>query len=417
MVKSLLLRCLLLTALLNVAFLPLSAHADQRAGLPNFADLAEKLLPAVVNISSSQTIGAKKAEGGSDEPKAAPSSPFDEFFKNFMDKQKQGGGGTDNIPAPIMPSPTHKATSLGSGFIIDAKQGLVVTNNHVIADADEITVILQDNTNIKAELLGRDEKMDLALLHIKTTHPLVDVKFGDSDKMRVGDWVIAIGNPFGLGGTVTSGIISARARDINAGPYDDFLQTDASINRGNSGGPMFNMSGEVIGINTAIFSPSGGSVGIGFAIPSDLAQPVVEQLHKFGHTKRGWLGVRIQAMTDEIAESLGLDKRRGALVASTASDGPAARAGILPGDVVLSFDGKPVDEMRSLPRLVAEATVDKTVPLTVWRNGKEISLKVVVGELESAEDGGKVSSLPDDRNMASPQKNRCIGNDLSGGDT
>ncbi len=249
----------------------------------------------------------------------------------------------------------RKATSLGSGFVIDPA-GYIVTNNHVIADADEITVILHDDTNLKAELVGRDTKTDVAVLKVKTDKPLAAARWGDSDKARVGDWVLAIGNPFGLGGSVTAGILSARQRDINSGPYDDFLQTDAAINRGNSGGPMFNMDGEVIGINTAIYSPSGGSIGIGFAIPSNLAKAVVAELiQEPDHAvHRGWLGVRIQAVTDEIAESLGLDKPHGALVASVNDNGPAQTGGIQPGDVILSFDGKPVPDMRHLPRLVAE---------------------------------------------------------------
>ncbi|MDE1903521.1 MAG: Do family serine endopeptidase, partial [Alphaproteobacteria bacterium] len=260
--------------------------------------------------------------------------------------------------------------------------GLVVTNNHVIADADQITVTLQDDTSFKAEVVGKDSKTDLALLRIKSSKPLPFVKFGDSDKSRVGDWVLAIGNPFGLGGTVTAGILSARAREINSGPYDDFLQTDAAINRGNSGGPMFNMDGDVIGINTAIFSPSGGSIGIGFAIPASEAKPVIEQIQKYGHARRGWLGVNIQSVTDEIAESLGLDKPKGALIASVFDGGPAQKAGIQPGDVVLTFDGKSVVDMRHLPRIVAETPIDKTVKVTVWRKHKELTLDVKVGELK-----------------------------------
>ena len=374
-----------------------------RPGAPalGFADLAEKLLPAVVNISTSQTLnqrhGAAPGPGGKAQPPGAkpndgpempqfpPGSPFEEFFKDFFDKQ----GKEPNAPA-------RRATSLGSGFIIDAKKGYVVTNNHVIQDADEITVILHDDTNLKAEVVGRDTKTDIALLKVATDHGLVAVPFGDSDTMRVGDWVLAIGNPFGLGGTVTAGILSARARDINAGPYDDFLQTDASINRGNSGGPMFNLSGEVIGINTAIFSPSGGSVGIGFAIPSALARSVVAQLVEFGHTKRGWLGVRIQGVTPEIAESLGLPKPHGALVASVTPNGPAAAAGILPGDVVTLFDGKEVGEMRRLPRIVADTPINKAAPVVVWRKGKPLTFQVKVGELEAAEESGLLANAGDD---------------------
>ncbi len=280
-------------------------------------------------------------------PQFPPGSPFEEFFKDFFDHNSQSGDGPEAKP--------RKATSLGSGFVIDPA-GYIVTNNHVIADADEITVILHDDTNLKAEVVGRDTKTDVAVLQVKTDKPLVAARWGDSEKARVGDWVLAIGNPFGLGGSVTAGILSARQRDINSGPYDDFLQTDAAINRGNSGGPMFNMDGEVIGINTAIYSPTGGSIGIGFAMPSNLAKPVVAELigEPDHAVHRGWLGVRIQAVTDEIAESLGLDKPQGALVASVNDNGPAQNGGIQPGDVIISFDGKAVPDMRHLPRLVAE---------------------------------------------------------------
>ena len=321
-----------------------------------------KLLPSVVNISTTQTVKSDRGRehSGPEIPQFPPGSPFEEFFKDFFEHGVPKGGRPEAQP--------RKATSLGSGFIIDPA-GYVVTNNHVIADADEITVILHDDTNLKAELVGRDTKTDIALLKVKTEKPLTAAAWGDSDASRVGDWVLAIGNPFGLGGSVTAGILSARQRDINSGPYDDFLQTDASINRGNSGGPMFNMDGQVIGINTAIYSPSGGSIGIGFAIPSALAKAVVAELqNETDHNvHRGWLGVRIQAVTDEIAESLGLDKAQGALVASVSDNGPAQAAGIQPGDVVLTFDGHEVNDMRHLPRLVAETPVDKTVPVTVWR--------------------------------------------------
>jgi serine protease Do len=360
-----------------------TGQAVARPAPDSFADLAEKLLPSVVNISTTQNVKAdQKADKATpDMPQFPPGSPFEEFFKDFFNRNNPHGGGPGRPQAE-----TRKATSLGSGFIIDSA-GYVVTNNHVIADADSITVILHDDTNLKAELVGRDTKTDIAVLKVKTDKPLVAATWGDSDISRVGDWVLAIGNPFGLGGTVTAGILSARQRDINSGPYDDFLQTDASINRGNSGGPMFNMDGQVIGINTAIYSPSGGSIGIGFAIPSSLAHEVVEELIKESdHTvHRGWLGVRIQAVTDEIAESLGLDKARGALVASVSDNGPAQTSGILPGDVILTFDGKPVTDMKHLPRLVAETAVDKVVPVTVWRKRVETSLKVKVGRLQETE--------------------------------
>jgi len=354
--------------------------ATARPAHDGFADLAEKLLPSVVNISTTQTLkpdkkGERSAPG---KPQFPPGSPFEEFFKDFFDKNGQHGDRPQVKP--------RKATSLGSGFVIDPS-GYIVTNNHVISEADEITVILQDDTNLKAELVGRDSKTDVAVLRVKTDKPLVATSWGDSDKARVGDLVLAIGNPFGLGGSVTAGILSARQRDIQSGPYDDFLQTDAAINRGNSGGPMFNMDGEVIGINTAIYSPSGGSIGIGFAIPSNLAKQVAAELvREPDHTvHRGWLGVRIQAVTDEIAESLGLDKPKGALVASVNDNGPAQNGGIQPGDVILTFDGKPVTDMRHLPRLVAETPVDKSVPVTVWRKRKETPLHVKVGKLDETE--------------------------------
>ncbi len=261
----------------------------------------------------------------------------------------------------------------------------MVTNNHVISEADEITVILNDGTRIKAELIGKDQKTDIALLRIKTDKPLKAVKFGDSDRLRLGEWVIAIGNPFSLGGTVTAGIVSARNRDINSGPYDNYIQTDASINRGNSGGPLFNLDGEVIGVNTAIISPSGGSIGIGFAVPSKTALPVIDQLKQFGETRRGWLGVRIQQVTDEIAESLGIKPPRGALVAGVDDKGPAKPAGIEPGDVIVKFDGKDIKEMRDLPRVVADTPVGKEVPVLIIRKGKEETKSVMLGRLEDGE--------------------------------
>ncbi|MGE0253182.1 MAG: DegQ family serine endoprotease [Alphaproteobacteria bacterium] len=365
-----------------------SVPVEARQAPESFADLAEKLLPTVVNISTTQTIqgpqGPQGPQARPDMPQVPPGSPFEDFFKDFFDRQRP-----DNGP--------RRATSLGSGFVIDA-DGYVVTNNHVIADADEITVILHDDTRHKAKLIGRDAKTDLALLKIEAGRKLEAAKWGDSTTARVGDWVVAIGNPFGLGGTVTAGIISARQRDINAGPYDAFIQTDASINRGNSGGPMFNINGEVIGVNTAIFSPSGGSVGIGFAVPSTMARRVVEQLREFGRTKRGWLGVRIQSVTDEIAESLQLGKARGALVASVTEGGPAAKAKVEQGDVIIGFDNKPIDQMRELPRVVAETPIGKEVDLEVWRKGSSKKLRVTVGELEEAENTVLASAPGDDKN-------------------
>lgn len=346
----------------------------------SFATLSEKLLPSVVNISSTQK--AAQAEDMPELPEFPPGSPFEDFFKDFQDKRGDGGDGGEAQPV----------ASLGSGFVIDAAKGYIVTNNHVIKDADEVRITFHDDTSLEAKIIGKDEKTDLALLQVKPEKPLVAVSFGNSDEMHVGDWVLAIGNPFGLGGTVTQGIISARQRDINAGPYDDFIQTDASINRGNSGGPMFNLKGEVIGINTAIFSPSGGSVGIGFAIPSNLAKPVVDQLLQYGRTRRGWLGVRIQTVTPEIAESLGLKDVQGALIASITPEGPAEKAKLEPGDVILEFNGQKLTAMRALPRLVAETPIGTQATVLYWRNGKTDTTKVEVGELEKAEKDGLIEN-------------------------
>ncbi len=336
------------------------SFAAQARSAPNsFADLAERLLPTVVNIATTQTVESNRGE------------EFEEFFKEFF--ERRGG------PPPRQEK--RRASSLGSGFIIDAS-GYIVTNHHVIADADEITVRLHDDTLLEAELVGSDEKTDLALLKVKSDEPLSATSWGVSEKTRIGDWVIAIGNPFGLGGTVTAGIISARQRDINSGPYDDFIQTDAAINRGNSGGPMFNLDGDVIGVNTAIFSPSGGSIGIGFAIPSDIAKNVVAQLREHGEVRRGWLGVRIQTVTEELAEGLRLDEVHGALVASVTEGGPAEKAGIAGGDVILKFNGRTVPDMRKLPRMVAETPIGREVDVVVWRKGAEVVVKVVLGELD-----------------------------------
>ena len=353
-----------LAPVLALALMAVSGAADAKTAPDSFADLAQELLPSVVNISTTQVI---EGRAGMKLPKLPPGSPFEDFFKEFFDQ---------NQPEKR----SRRATSLGSGFIVGA-EGYVVTNNHVIQDAEEITVILHDNTRLKAELVGRDKKTDIAVLKVKPKSKLTAVKFGDSDSARVGDWVMAIGNPFGLGGTVTAGIISARGRDINAGPYDDFIQTDASINRGNSGGPMFNLKGRVIGINTAIFSPSGGSVGIGFAIPSSVAGPVIKQLVKHGQVRRGWLGVHIQAVTEEIAETLGLKEASGALVASVIPDGPAEKAKMKAGDIILKFDGREVSKMRRLPRMVADTEVGKSVDILVWRGNKKVTLKAKVEEL------------------------------------
>jgi len=299
------------------------------------ADVAEGLQDAVVNISTTQTL-KNSAENTPNGP-GPKGSPFEEFFDDFFDEEDKEG-----LP--------RKVSSLGSGFVIDPS-GLVVTNNHVIEGADEIMINFTDGTKLKVvKILGHDPKTDLALLKVEPKKSLKAITFGDSSKMRVGDWVMAIGNPFGLGGSVTVGIISATKRDINAGPYDDFLQTDAAINRGNSGGPLFNMEGQVIGVNTAIISPTGGSIGIGFAVPSNSAVQVIDQLKQYGETRRGWLGVQVQNVTDEIAASLGLQDAKGALVAKVSPESPAATAGLQPSDVILKFDGQPIESMRSLPR-------------------------------------------------------------------
>ncbi|MFE0754841.1 DegQ family serine endoprotease [Inquilinus sp. NPDC058860] len=392
----------LVAAAMLMAAAALTSVGARAAPAPDsFADLAEKLVPAVVNISTTQ-----KVQDGQDLPEMPqfpPGSPFDEFFRDFFNRRGQGD----------RPQRPRNATALGSGFIVRAN-GFIVTNYHVIEGAEEITVVLHDNTSLEAKLIGRDDKTDLAVLKVETDKPLPFVDFGDSDTMRVGDWVLAIGNPFGLGGSVTAGIISARSREINAGPYDDFLQTDASINRGNSGGPMFNMDGRVIGINTAIYSPSGGSVGIGFAIPSSLARGVVDQIIEFGRTKRGWLGVRIQSVTPEIAESLGLAKPEGALVAGVTEGGPAAKAGIETGDVILQFDGKPITESRRLPRVVADTPVDKQTSVQVWRKGASKDLPVTLGELEAAEESGLLASTTDSQSDSSkPQALDALGVTLS----
>jgi len=363
---------------LALAF-PATIPSAAARGPDAIADIAESVIDAVVNVSTSQTVESKPGAM----PQLPPGSPFEEFFDEFFKNRRGQGENPERDHTP------RRVNSLGSGFIIDAS-GLVVTNNHVIADADEITIILNDGSKLKAEIIGRDLKTDLALLKVKPDKPLKAVQFGDSDKLRLGEWVVAIGNPFSLGGTVTAGIVSARNRDINSGPYDNYIQTDAAINRGNSGGPLFNLNGEVIGINTAIISPSGGSIGIGFAVPSKTAVPVIDQLRRYGETRRGWLGVRIQQVTDEIADSLNLKPARGALVAGVDDKGPAKPAGIEPGDVIVNFDGHEIKEMRDLPRVVADTPVGKEVQVIVVRKGKEETRTVKLGRLE---DGEKQAAL------------------------
>jgi serine protease Do len=345
------------------------AHADAVQMVPaTFADLSARVTPAVVNISSThvETADAGDQEMPFNVPKG---SPFEQFFKQFMQNGQHG---------PMK----RKATALGSGFIIDPT-GYIVTNNHVIESATEIQVTTNDGTDYPAKLIGADPKTDLALLKIDAKKPLPSVAFGNSDKSRVGDWVLAVGNPFGLGGTVTTGIISARGRDIHEGPFDDFLQIDASINQGNSGGPTFNMNGDVVGINTAIFSPSGGSVGIGFAIPSNLAKPILAELRDKGQIQRGWLGVEIQQVTPDIASAIGLDEAKGALVASVQPDSPASKAKLEAGDVIVSFNGQAIHEMRDLPRLVAETDPNAKVDLGIVRDKKQMTVSTTIGKMKN----------------------------------
>ncbi|MEL6435215.1 MAG: Do family serine endopeptidase [Pseudomonadota bacterium] len=351
---------------------------DQSTGPRSLADLSERLLESVVNISTSQTVSG--GERNVPRPRLPDGSPFQEFFDEFFDNMPDGPGGRGGG------NRDRQVQSLGSGFVIDAAEGIIITNNHVIADADEVVANFNDGSRLDAEIIGRDPKTDIAVLKVNPDDKaLVEVPFGNSETTRVGEWVLAIGNPFGLGGSVSVGIVSAFGRDINAGPYDNFIQTDAAINRGNSGGPLFNMSGEVIGINTAIISPSGGSIGIGFSIPADLAQGVIRQLREFGETRRGWLGVRIQVVTDDIAESLGMDEARGALISGVVEGGPVDDGSIESGDVIVRFDGKAVDDTRELQRIVAETDVGKTVDVIVIRDGEEQAVEVTLGRLEDGE--------------------------------
>ncbi len=386
-------------ALLLIGASPLLPAPSLARGPDSVADIAEGLQDSVVNISTTQTL-----KGTKDETTTGPGpkgSPFEEFFDDFFDDQDKEG-----LP--------RKVSSLGSGFVIDPS-GLIVTNNHVIEGADEILINFTDGTKLKVtKILGHDPKTDLALLKVEPKKPLHAVTFGDFSKMRVGDWVMAIGNPFGLGGSVTVGIISATKRDINAGPYDDFLQTDAAINRGNSGGPLFNMDGQVIGVNTAIISPSGGSIGIGFAVPSNSATQVIDQLKQYGETRRGWLGVHVQNVTDEIAESLGLQEPKGALVATVSPDSPAAAAGIEPSDVILSFDGQAIDNMRNLPRAVAATPIGKSVAVELLRKGQTMEVNVTVGQLPASEEAAD-DATPDDSGDqgAAPEQEELLGLSLA----
>ena len=351
---------------LTLLVINFSSFVSAQNAPESFADLAERLMPSVVNISTTQTIVTNVNPFPFQFP---PGSPFEDMFKEFSTPQKR------------------KASALGSGFIIDAK-GIVVTNNHVIKDAEDIIIRVEGDTEYieyKAKVIGADPLSDIAVLKIESNDKFLPVKLGDSDKARIGDWVIAIGNPLGLSGTVTSGIISARNRNIGLSRYEDYIQTDASINVGNSGGPLFNMEGDVIGINTAILGRE-GNIGIGFAIPSNSAKKVIDQLIEFGETKRGWLGVRIQQVTKEIADVEKLDEPRGALVASVAENSPSDKAGVKAGDIILEFDGTNIKEMTELPKIVAQTEVGKTVEVKIWRNKKELTKKITLGRLETSED-------------------------------
>ena len=353
-------RFIILTFILTFSF---SIQSNSNSIPASFADLAERLMPSVVNISTTQTVTTNTNPFPFQFP---PGSPFEDMFKEFGTPQER------------------KSSALGSGFIIDAK-GIVVTNNHVIQDAEDIIVRVNGDQEFKAKVIGADPLSDIAVLQLETKEKFTPVQFGNSDKARIGDWVIAIGNPFGLGGTVTSGIISARNRSIGLSRYEDYIQTDASINSGNSGGPLFDMNGDVIGINTAILGRS-GSIGIGFSIPSNSAKLVIDQLIEFGETKRGWLGVRIQDVTQEIADVEKLDEPRGALVASVAENSPSEKGGIKAGDIILEFNGVRINQMKELPAIVAKTKVGKKVEVKVWRNQKEITKNVLLGRLETSED-------------------------------
>ena len=353
-------RFIFFTVILIFSF---SIQSNSQSVPESFADLAERLMPSVVNISTTQTVVTNNNPFPFTFP---PGSPFEDMFREFGTPQER------------------KSSALGSGFIIDEK-GIVITNNHVIQDAEDIVVIVNGDQEFKAKVIGSDPLSDIAVLKLETKEKFIPVQFGDSDKARIGDWVIAIGNPFGLGGTVTSGIISARNRSIGLSRYEDYIQTDASINSGNSGGPLFDMNGNVIGINTAILGRS-GSVGIGFSIPSNSAKIVIDQLIKFGETKRGWLGVRIQDVTQEIADVEKLDKPRGALVASVAENSPSDKAGIKAGDIILEFNGVQINQMKELPAIVAKTKVGKNVKVKVWRNKRELIKNVLLGRLETSDD-------------------------------
>jgi serine protease Do len=348
-----------------LAFAPSLARDAAAAAPQGFADVAEQALPAYVDIIVRQRVAVRANPQAQQQQQQGP---FDQFFRDFFDQLPNA-------------QPTERAQQgVGSGFIVD-KSGIVVTNNHVIAEADEVTVILHDGTRLLATVLGKDERGDLAVLKVDAGRELPALRWGDSDTARIGDWVLAVGNPLGQGRSVSVGIISARARNIGATQYDDLIQTDAAINRGNSGGPLLNGNGEVVGVNIAILSPTGNSIGIGFSIPANMAKPIVQQIVEYGRPRRGWLGVRVQTVTDELAQSLGIGRARGALIGGVSEGGPASKGGILQGDVVLKFAGKEVADMAALPRIVAETPVDQTVDVIVARKGETKELKVKVGEL------------------------------------
>jgi serine protease Do len=405
---------------------PLPAQAqnprDPR-GPSSFADLVNEVMPAVVNISA-VTTGAPNRQLPQ-LPQLGPDTPFGDLFEEFFNRRREGQqepnqpqqGPNNRRAEPNNPRQNpgqRRGQSAGSGFVIDAA-GIVITNNHVIGEANEITVIFNDGQRLKAEVVGKDAKIDIAVLRVKPEKPLKAVKFGNSESARIGDWVIAIGNPFGLGGSVSAGIVSAANRNIEQGPYDNYIQTDAAINRGNSGGPLFNMAGEVIGINTAILSPTGGSVGIGFAVPSTMAMPVIQQLQEFGETRRGWLGVRIQSVDEATAEALGLGRPRGALIAGIDDKGPARPAGLETGDVIVKFDGQEVKESRDLPRIVAATPVGKDVPVVIMRKSKEIAKTVKLGRLEDGEKAQLASATQrPNGTVPAPATTAVLGMDLSG---
>lgn len=383
------------------AYMIIAPTLTNAQGGPNsFADLSEKLLPAVVNVYTTQNIRVDRNSSRNSTRNRGrslePGSPFEEFFKRFQNPEQEGDSGSSRPRV-------QQRRSLGSGFIIDAS-GIIITNNHVIDDADEISIKLHDGTELEAELIGKDDKVDLAVLKVEFGEDLPFVNFGDDTKSRVGDWVLAIGNPFGQEGTVTAGIISARNRNINSGPYDNYIQTDASINRGNSGGPMFNMDGEVIGINTAIFSQSGGNIGIGFAVPSTQAEIVVSQLREFGRTKRGRIGVRISAVSDDIAESLGMDEAAGAMVNSVEEDSPSSKAGVEFGDIIIEFNGTEIKEVRDLTTIVANTEIGKTVDLIVLRKGDRERLRITIDELDESADDEEA----DNEEEASEEKQETV---------